>query len=184
MSGVLASFCMVALLTNASHTGSLHWESDYGAALRAARAAKRPLLVVIEKPGSAGERFDADRLATGQQHKELLGRFQLCRVNAETKIGRRIAHAFGAREFPYTSITDKATRVIKFRHAGQMSGDTWLSALATHDQLAVVSGQSVTVDSNIRISTPVTHPPTRNHSWPAAPRNYAIPARSPSKCFT
>ncbi len=108
----------------------LHWSRHYDKAKHAAQTAKRPLLVVIENPSEAKQRLDEERLPVDTAQQGLLGKFHLCRVDATTDYGKRVAKAFGAQQFPFTAIIDKQSRLIVFRKAGQMTRQEWRNALA------------------------------------------------------
>lgn len=108
---------------------NLQWKSHYGTAKRSAQATQRPLVVVIEH---SHEQDQIDDGSLGNDSREILASkdFELVKVDANTDYGKRVALAFGAREFPYTAVTDDASKRIVFRKSGQMSESDWTLALA------------------------------------------------------
>jgi hypothetical protein len=108
------------------------WTNDYGAALKAARAERKPLLVVSENPAESAVRFDEISLGDQLAAKALLAKYKLCRIDAATPYGQAVARAFRATAFPTTSIIDKTGSVQIFVKAGRLSAVEWLAALAKH----------------------------------------------------
>ena len=108
-------------------TDGLNWSTHYGKAKLRATAAKRPMVVVIEDPSDVSKRMDDQVLATGTLQK--LNKYQLCRVDASTPYGKRVAEAFGADRLPFTAVTDREVKQITYRKAGKMSSEQWTTAL-------------------------------------------------------
>jgi hypothetical protein len=108
------------------------WKSDYGDALRDARQAERPLLIVLDRPREPVSRVDQVNLVADATQAELLKPYQLCHVDVTTDYGRRIAKAFGASRFPYTAITDKTASVIIFESHDKFDAQSWVTTLASH----------------------------------------------------
>jgi len=131
MNGIVASF-FVALNLATGAPGDSGWLPDYGEALQAARSAKQPLLVVLEKPDTKETRLDEVSLTKDETEKALLELYQLCRVDVSTPYGTKVAKAFGAEQFPVTIITDKQSKSIIFRKTGHFSGAEWVSTLVTY----------------------------------------------------
>ena len=119
--------------SDAPSKADLHWYQHYDKAKHAAQTAKRPLLVVIENPSEIKQRLDEERLPADTAQQGLLDKFHLCRVDATTDYGKRVAKAFGAQRFPFTAIIDKQSRLIVFRKAGQMTKQEWRNALAQNN---------------------------------------------------
>lgn len=129
MNGVLAGLAIAAGLVQSAPT-SPKWERDYGVALKSARSGKRPLVVVLENPNAPEQSLKTEGISHGSDQAKMLEAFVLCRVDVTTKIGRMVAEAFGAREFPYTAITDRDCRKIIHRHAGRPTAQAWVAMLA------------------------------------------------------
>ncbi|RIK76683.1 MAG: hypothetical protein DCC68_18765 [Planctomycetota bacterium] len=133
MNGLFAAVALAAGVL-AQEAGP-QWKSSYADAYHASRNARRPLLVVIEKPGDrhypVGQASFA-RAEVSPQEAALLANYELCRIDANTENGQKVATAFGATQFPYVAITDKNVEVLLVQHAGAMSQDEWLATLATH----------------------------------------------------
>jgi hypothetical protein len=105
------------------------WQSDYGTALEAARSANKPLLVVMELPA---DRIIETNGSGDLSSSALLKPYQLCCIDVSTPMGQQIAEAFGARQFPYTVITDTDGKNIVHRKAGHYSKLDWSSMLMTY----------------------------------------------------
>ena len=97
----------VAASTQAGSTNETVWQADYGKALEATRGDDRPLLVVLEDPKA--EKTDDN---TEQADAELLHSYQLCRIDASTEYGKRVAKVFKATTFPFRAIIDKTGSII------------------------------------------------------------------------
>jgi hypothetical protein len=111
------------------------WNSSYADAYHAGRAARRPVLVVIEKPADANYPVNQASFAQTRVSPEefaLLANYELCHVDATTEAGQKIAKSFGATQFPYVAITDKNVEVLLVQHTGAMSRQQWLATLANH----------------------------------------------------
>ncbi len=122
-------------------TEGLNWSPHYGKAKSQATVARRPLVVVIEDPSDAAKRMDDQALAMSTLEK--LNEYQLCRVDASTPYGKRVAEAFGAKQLPFTAITDREVRQITYSKAGQMSSEQW--TLAVTGRTRTVQQQSAQV---------------------------------------
>ncbi|HVW35802.1 MAG TPA: thioredoxin family protein [Pirellulales bacterium] len=108
------------------------WMDDYGAALKAAKAERKPLLVVIEDPAQRTARFEEASLADQRADRQLLSKYKLCRIDGTTAYGAAVARAFRAQALPFTSIIDKTGSVQIFVKAGPLSETQWREALAQH----------------------------------------------------
>ena len=134
---MLCSIVASSVTTTGGSTEHLPWQSHYGQAKRNAQAAKRPLVVVIENSDNIQLK---DSEIAGEPRKKLASRqYELVRVDARTDYGRRVAKAFGAQEFPYIAVTDKVSKRIVFRKAGQMTQADWTLALAKSEQIVAES---------------------------------------------
>jgi hypothetical protein len=129
MKGILTSLVVVFGIAQSS-SAAPKWETDYGTALHSAQTAERPLVVVLENPHDPAQSIDKEALTSGFGRPELLGKFQLCRVDVTTKTGKLVAQAFRAEEFPYTAISDQKCKKIIHRQAGRPTPRKWVSMLA------------------------------------------------------
>lgn len=103
------------------------WESDYGKALEQVRADDKPLLVVVEKPGQA-----VDEALMETESDGALQKYDLCRVDASTEYGQKVADAFKAKSFPYVAFIDKTGSVVLHSHQGKITESTWNSSLTKY----------------------------------------------------
>jgi hypothetical protein len=74
---------------------------------------------------------DALLSAEGEQGA-LLKSYRLCRVDATTEYGKKVAKAFGATQLPHTAIIDRTGSVVLFKQAGQIAATDWNAALAKY----------------------------------------------------
>jgi hypothetical protein len=106
-------------------------KSSYADAYHAMRNARRPVLIVIE--GQTPPVVDrASFVRPSRQTNRVTRPVELCRIDATTEYGQKIAKSFGAAQFPYVAITDKNVEVLLVQHVGGMSREQWLSTLAAN----------------------------------------------------
>ena len=110
----------------------LQWKNHIGSQTRSAVTEKRPLIVVIED--SAKESVGDHNLA-GKSKDVLSKQFELVKVDVRTNYGRRVAKAFGAKELPFTVVTNGDSGDIVFRKSGQMTDQDWDVALRNGAEL-------------------------------------------------
>jgi hypothetical protein len=112
-----------------------HWESSYGKALEATRAAEAPLLVVLDKPMTKDARLAPELLnekkAEGSD-SALLKPYQLCHIDVTTSYGKKVAKAFHATTFPQVSIIDKNGKTVIFTKTGNIKPAEWQQILIRH----------------------------------------------------
>jgi hypothetical protein len=144
----MSSFLATAVLALAVVTAppeSPQWETSYGKALESTRSEGQPLLVVLDKPGSADARLAPELMSPGEQgakQLELLRSYELCHVDVSTEYGQKVADAFKAKTFPHVAVIDKTGSVIIYSKSGQTSSDEWariLSAYKSGDRSMAVS---------------------------------------------
>ncbi|MEM7316040.1 MAG: thioredoxin family protein [Planctomycetota bacterium] len=109
---------------------SHEWTNDYAKALDSARKAKRPMVVVLEDPRYSKLRADS---LIGVK-RDLLRQFEVCRVDATSNYGNKVAKLYGATQLPYAVVTDGECKNILFRGAGQFSSDVWNETLENYTQ--------------------------------------------------
>ena len=118
----------------AADANSLQWQADYGKALAATRGDDRPLLVVLDIPADTKSAIKKEQLDTNGEQAKLLSSYQLCRVDASTEYGQKVAKVFKAEKFPFAAVIDKTGSVLLCRKNGQLSGDQWQSVLTTYEK--------------------------------------------------
>lgn len=121
----------------------VNWQADYGKALAATRSDQRPLLVVIDNPADPQAALAPKLLAADGEQAELLKSYRVCRVDASTEYGKKVAEAFGAKQFPHTAIIDKTGTTVLFKKPGQIGGDEWQAALAKYQKGEQPAAQNV-----------------------------------------
>jgi hypothetical protein len=105
------------------------WYSDYGVALQQARAAGKPLLVVLDSPAQSAAQLKPVSNAESDD-AALLAHYVLCRVDVSTRYGQAVAAAFQATSFPHLAIIDRAGRYKVYKYTGQMTREQWHATLA------------------------------------------------------
>ena len=112
-------------------TTAPNWHEDYTEALAAARADRKPLLVVIYNSGQSQRQLQLTSQTTGET-ATLLDNYHLCRIDASTPNGKRVAGVFKATTYPYTVITDRNAQKIIFRRGGAFNKAQWIETLADY----------------------------------------------------
>lgn len=176
---------MLLVVTTGAQAAELSWLTNYGDAMKLARTSARPLLVVISRDDLLP--VSSNQLSAGravQPSHDLLDAYVLCRIDANSAYGKRVAEAFRVTEFPHSVIIDKTTKKILYRQAGRASDDTWKATLtkyqseATSPQVFVTQPQT-TVQSPSRAYRPTYYSrqsATYNFRQPAATFNFRQPA--------
>jgi hypothetical protein len=111
------------------------WESSYGKALEATRAADAPLLVVLDKPNSKDARLAPELLnakAAEGNDGAVLEPYQLCHIDVTSEYGKKVAKAFHATTFPHVSIIDKTGKTVIFTKTGNIQPEEWQRILIRH----------------------------------------------------
>ncbi len=145
MNAVLATFVISAAL---GAEPAPKWQSDYGVALKSARYNHRPLLIVLENANDPAKSIEQVQYNKDSSQVKLLNTYSLCRIDVSTEYGQRVAKAFKATQFPYTVITNTGASRIKYRKAGQFTGDQWNAALVAHKSYARTNNVSKTNSSS------------------------------------
>jgi hypothetical protein len=114
----------------ASSTGAT-WHEDYTSALSAARADRKPLLVVMHNPQRPQQQLEQASHVTGEA-TTLLENYHVCRIDVSTENGKRVASVFRATSFPYTVITDREAKKIIYRKGGAFTDSQWTETLADY----------------------------------------------------
>jgi len=121
-----------AVAATASSSRPVEWQADYGKALAATRADDRPLLVVLEVPSDPKTAVEGEQLKTDGEQAKLLASYQLCRVDASTEYGQKVAKAFKAKKFPFTAIIDKTGSIVLHKKQGQLTDAEWNKTLSDY----------------------------------------------------
>lgn len=130
LSTLLIIMSFFAARTEAANRTELNWRKHYDLAKNVAQKKAHPLVVVLENPKLNSEKIDETKLCEKKRKQLTKDQFELVRVDVNTDYGKRVAAAFGAKQFPYTAVTnDRSTRIV-FRKSGQMSEQDWTLALA------------------------------------------------------
>ncbi|QDU58037.1 thioredoxin domain-containing protein [Aeoliella mucimassa] len=117
----------VAFGLSANEPAAPQWSSDYAEALKQTRSDDRPMLVVIDEPGTAEHSLNEEIL--NNMADGALADYQLCHIDATTKYGKKVAEAFKTTSFPYMAITDKDGKVIVHSQSGDVSAEQWSEVL-------------------------------------------------------
>ncbi len=155
-----------------SESTGLEWESDYGTALKQTRQDDRPLLVVIDQPGVAEESLPESLLSDNTEGT--LADYDLCRVDASTKYGKKVADAFKTDAFPYVAFVDKSGEVILHQHSGELTSTEWTELVGKYrtgeKPTRHVVAKPIVRTSTVSTSVPVESYPSYNGY--SSPRPY------------
>jgi hypothetical protein len=116
---------LAAVLATLGGSPEPQWIPDYGEALQVARAARRPLLVVLDHAPPS----DKMRPASHRAVAPLLESYVLCRVEVSTPYGKKVADAFRATVFPYAAVIDNTGSRILARRQGELTEASWTTLL-------------------------------------------------------
>ncbi|MCA9121203.1 MAG: hypothetical protein H6822_21860 [Planctomycetaceae bacterium] len=131
---ILLAVIFVLGVSTDLQANELVWHSDYGAALELARSSERPMLLVISRGNPYAEA--SRQSAAGQRPypaEEALKSYVLCRVDANSEHGQRVAKAFQVSEYPHSVVIDRTTTRILYRKTGPFTKETW-AAMVTRYQ--------------------------------------------------
>lgn len=124
--------CLILSTVVGSTSLSPGWTDDYGEALEKARCSRRPMVVVLENPEKAKQRAGS----IFHVERELLTRFEICRVDVGSEYGKQVANLYGPSELPYTVITDSECEQVVFRGVGERTVGEWRETLEDHAEEA------------------------------------------------
>jgi hypothetical protein len=113
------------------------WEADYGKALAKTRATdNQPLLVVLEKPSSDSEQLTPAILASTSDKEStgtpVLEAYRLCRIDASSEYGKKVAEVFDAEAFPFVAIIDRTGSVILHSQSGPVDAEAFGAKLTQY----------------------------------------------------
>ena len=128
MNALVAGF-LVTISSMAASNETPIWNSDYGVALEATKAADQPLLVLIDKPADMGADSGEAVLHPSGELQQLLADYTLCYVDANSEYGRRVADVFRAEQFPFAAVIDSDGRKILSKWTGTRTSDQWIETL-------------------------------------------------------
>ena len=99
--------------------------------MQAARADRKPLLVVLHNPQRPQQELSQASHAT-EETSTLLENYHVCRIDVSTAVGQRVAGVFRATTYPYTVITDRTAQKIIYRKGGRFTDSQWTETLADY----------------------------------------------------
>ena len=127
MNGIIGTW----MLCVAASAPAATWHDDYTEALKAARADRKPLLVVLHNPQQSQQKLTQVSHVSGEA-SSLLENYHVCQVDVSTANGKRVAGVFRATTYPYTVITDRTAQKIIFRKGGTFTDTQWSETLADY----------------------------------------------------
>lgn len=153
------------------------WHADYGDALTQTKQENQPLLIVLEDSSDASKSFDPS-LLNAEGGALPLESYALCRIDASTEYGKKVAEGFKVTEFPHVAIIDQSGSVILRRVKGEVSKAEMLSVLLKHQNGQRVGQTRYTVAKPV-VSTPVATVQPITVQPAAAPSTY-VPSFQPA----
>jgi hypothetical protein len=163
---------MAALATASlavSATENLEWSDHYAQAKVQAAAEHRPLLVVLENSQDPNGRLDEGQLVNDEAEVQLLQHYRLCRMDVNSDYGKRVAAAFGAKQYPFTAITDSSAKYITFQANGPLSPEQWQQTLSSRKDGQLIAQPAV---QRVEASKIIT-------DWPSN-SGYSVPSNCPN----
>ena len=153
MNGIIGTW----MLCVAASAPAATRHDDYTEALKAARADRKPLLVVLHNPQQSQQKL-AQASHTNGEVGSLLDNYHVCQIDVSTPNGKRVASVFRATTYPYTVITDRTAQKIIFRKSGEFTDAEWIETLADYRRgakpIAVASfSQSATSFGSVPCAT-------------------------------
>ena len=139
------AFLLLLVTSTSLQANESSWLTNYGDAMKLARTTARPLLLVIHRD----DRLPAssDRSSPGQAaqpSQDLLNAYVLCKIDANSGYGKRVAEAFRVTEFPHSVIIDKTTKKILVSKPGQATDETWKVTLTKYQGEAPLQAVAAT----------------------------------------
>lgn len=123
-----------------------NWNRNYGETLQVARESHRPLLIlIVDGAIENGAQKSLPQLKSTEL-ADLLSEYEVCRVDANTKYGAKVAKAYRATQFPYIAISDARCEQIVYRRIGQLEEKRWTTLLREH-RVGLPTDQLVTKKS-------------------------------------
>lgn len=129
----LALAAVATQLLASTAVESTRWEADYGKALAETRATdNQPLLVVLENPAAEAEKVAPELLSTTGEEKPALDAYRLCRIDATSDYGKKVAEVFKAEKFPFVAIIDRTGSVILHSQSGPVDVEAFGAKLTRY----------------------------------------------------
>ena len=132
MKSVALVVIILAAVSNSQDKKSVRWTPNYTEALNQTHDTSKPLLVVIDNPSEPELRAEHASTKPGKKQAELLGSYELCRVDITTEHGKQVADAFGVQKFPFMAIIDKTGSGVLYQNSGKMDTAEWDEKLAEY----------------------------------------------------
>ena len=127
MNGIIGTWMLCVAASGAAPD----WHDNYTAALKAARADRKPLLVVMHNPTQPQQTMKQAGHVEAKS-SPLLENYHACEIDVSTEHGKRVAEVFRAKSFPYTVITDSRAQKIIYRNSGSVTDAQWSETLADY----------------------------------------------------
>jgi hypothetical protein len=125
MKCIVLATIILAAVSDSQDQKPVHWTPNYTDALNQTQETVKPLLVVIDDPSDPERRSEQATTKPDKAQAELLGSYDLCRVDAATEHGKQVADAFGARQLPFMAIIDKTGASVLYQNSGKMDTAEW-----------------------------------------------------------
>jgi hypothetical protein len=126
---------MLVVASLGPQAGSATVYEDYSSAYYAAKAQRRPMLVIIN-PGSVidGDAVDLRLVRRSRSRRELLDNYVVTVIDSSSETGRRMASKLRAttRSSPHVVVIDRDQKYQIASTAGTLSPEDWNLLLETH----------------------------------------------------
>ncbi len=123
--GIAIAFLLISSTSLLANESS--FLTHYGDAIEQARMTAQPLLIVISR--DAGLPHPIEPAEASASRQDPLKSYVVCKIDANSEYGMRVAAAFRVKEFPHSVIIDKTGKRILYRKAGAFSNESWAATL-------------------------------------------------------
>ncbi|MFN0052066.1 MAG: hypothetical protein ACKV0T_07740 [Planctomycetales bacterium] len=148
MHAQLGAVVLLAALSGGTRETTVY--DDYRQAYLAARAAKLPVLVILN-PGAQEEQsaVDLDTLRRTAQRRSLLGNYVVAVIDVSTPDGKKVHELFNSPPLPRVSVLDRHQKWQIYRTSKLLSPEDWNLLLDRHQKgeppvIAPPQGQCLT----------------------------------------
>lgn len=117
----MVQFMLLALLPQADAAPAPTWLQNYGTARAEARAAERPVLVILAAGENGYQKIAREGTISPAASSLLADRFVCVHVDSKSEEGQKLAKAFGLSKDLGIIISDKSGKYQAFFHEGNLS---------------------------------------------------------------
>jgi hypothetical protein len=114
--------------------------ANYHRAHKAAHDAAKPLLIIMNS-GPQADFVSLERVRKTKERRELLKNYVVVVIDATSRHGKIVHHAYGEPKLPHVVVLDKRQQYQIFTTSEELYGDRWTTILKTYRNGEYVSPQ-------------------------------------------